>query len=153
MQESEKLDNPQATRDLGWLSGILDGEGSIILGVFKRKDNTKQYFTRVCFYNSDEDVINKLVNILERIKVPNHVESRLQYGNLGNRKGFTITVGKQEAIVKLLNLIKDDLTCKKTRAELLIRFCESRLKHQNKPITDDEVSLLDFWNTEIKTKS
>ena len=153
MQESEKLDNQQAIRDLGWLAGVLDGEGSVILGVFNRKDNTKQYFTRVCFYNSDEDVINKIVKILDGNQIPPYVESRLQYGNLGNRKGFTVTVGKQEAIVKLLNLIKDDLTCKRTRAELLIRFCESRVKHQNKPLNEDESDLLDYWNQEIKTKS
>jgi len=151
MQESEVLDDKQAIRDLGWLSGILDGEGSVILGVFNRKDNTKQYFTRVCFYNSDEDVVNKIVKSLDKLEIPSYVESRLQYGNLGNRQGFTVTVGKQEAIVKLLELIKDDLACKKTRAELVMRFCKSRMNHQNKPITEDESNLLDYWNREIKS--
>jgi hypothetical protein len=152
MQESNELDNSQAIRDLGWLAGVLDGEGSVILGVFTRKNNTKQYFTRVCFYNSDEDVVNKVVKILDKNDIPSYTESRLQYGNLGDRKGFTVTVGKQEAIVKLLGMIKNDLTCKKTRAELLTRFCESRLKHQNKTINEEESDMIDHWNNNIKIR-
>lgn len=153
MQESEKLANQQVTRDLCWLSGILDGEGSIILGTYTRKDKTKQYYTRICFYNSDEDVINKVTKVLDFLEIAHHVESRLQYGNLGNREGFTVTIGKLESIVKLLELIKEDLTCKKTRAELLIKFCKKRLEHKNKPLDEDESNLLCYWNENIKTKS
>lgn len=153
MQESRELENPQAIRDLGWLSGILDGEGSIILGTYNKKDKTHHYFVRVCFYNSDEDVINKIVKILDHHEISNHVESRLQYGNLGNRKGFTVTVGKIDSIIKLINLIKNDLTCKKTRAELVFKFCEKRLQHKNKPLDQNENDILAFWNDKVKAKS
>lgn len=153
MQQSDRLDNSQAIKDLGWLAGILDGEGSIILGTYQRKDGYKQSYHRVCFYNSDESVINKVSRILDANEIGNHVSSRLQYGNLGSRTGFTVQVSNLQSLKKLLELIKDDLTCKKDRAELMIRFCASRLQHKSRPLDDVELGLLDIWDMTLKTKS
>jgi hypothetical protein len=153
MQQSDRLDNSQAIRDLGWLAGILDGEGSIILGTFQRKEGFKQTYHRVCFYNSDEGVINKVSKILDANNVGNHISSRLQYGNLGSREGFTVQVSNLQSIKKLLELILSDLTCKKDRAELMMRFCDSRLKHKSKPLDDVELGLLNSWDMSLKTKS
>ena len=80
------------------------------------------------------------------------MSSRVQYGNLGDKEGFTVMVSNLDSLVMLLELIKDDLTCKKSRAELLLRFCLLRRKHKNKPLTDEESELMDFWSTEIKSK-
>ena len=153
MQESEKLDNQQAIRDLGWLAGILDGEGSIVLGTFKRKEGYLQTYHDVRFYNSDEEVINKVVKILDMNGIKSFTSSRLQYGNLGDRQGFTVAVSNNASVVKLLEAVKEDLTCKKARAELVLRFCKLRLEHKNRPNTDEENNILEYWKENIQTKS
>lgn len=145
------MDDQQANRDLGWLAGILDGEGSIILGLQKRKNNQNQYYHRICFYNSDDEIINKVVRILDSNEVKCYVSERQFYGNLSKKKGFTVLVSSYKDTLKLLDLIKEDLVCKKARAELLTRFCNVRLKHINKPPTDEEADIFASWN-KTKTK-
>jgi len=152
MQESEKLGNQQATKDLGWLAGILDGEGSIILGMQSRKDGERQVYHRICFYNTDDSIINKVVKILDDNEIKCYVSERDNYGGLGKRKGFTVTISSYESAVKLLELVKNDLTAKKDRAEILLRFCYLRMNHLNKAITNEEKEILNSWESST-TKS
>jgi hypothetical protein len=146
MQESKTLDNQQANRDLGWLSGILDGEGSIILGVQARKDETKSYYHSIRFYNSDDEVIQKVVRILEEHEIKLYVQERQFYGGLGSKKGFTVSISNYESAIKLLELVIPDLTCKKARAELLLRFCKLRKERFNKPPNEEEMTLFNSWS-------
>jgi hypothetical protein len=152
MQESKELGNQQANRDLGWLAGILDGEGSIILGTQIRKNGDKQYYHRICFYNSDDELVNKVVKILDANDIKSYVAEREFYNELSKKKGFTVSVSNYESAVKLLNLVKDDLVCKKARAELLLRFCVLRSNRINKSPNEEEKEIISQWDNELKTK-
>lgn len=150
MQESKELDNLQATRDLGWLAGILDGEGSIILGKCRRKEGYFQIYHRVCFYSTSDSIINKITKILDFNGVHYYVQPREAYGNLGTKESFTITISSSENIIKFLNLVLGHLTCKEDRAELMFKFCSLRKLHGNRILTENEKDMMDVWERDIK---
>ena len=67
-------DNPQETvseMEIGWLSGIIEGEGSICLTVFKRADRLQQIRVtpKIIITNTDVNIINKCEDILRRLHV------------------------------------------------------------------------------------
>lgn len=67
-------DNQQQTvsdLEVGWLAGIIEGEGTIGLQIHKRKGRNQQMRVtpRVIISNTDKEIIEKCVNILDGIGV------------------------------------------------------------------------------------
>lgn len=141
------MGNPQLTDiKIGWLSGIIDGEGSITMGSHVRHGDT-QYMPRVSITNSDPEIIWETIQILEALGCTYYVKPRVQMaGHLGKREMWDIAVFRFEALEKLLTAVIPWLHGKKAKGMLMLSFVCKRLPKINKwknckrGYTPDEVS-------------
>jgi len=62
--------------DLGWLGGIIDGEGCVTLGRQKRRHNRFQYEPKVDIANTDVRIINKAREIMAQLDAGSYTMTR-----------------------------------------------------------------------------
>jgi len=106
-------DNQQETAsayEIGWLSGILEGEGSICLQVNRRKDRTQvlRVTPKVIITNSDKSLIEKCVSILTKLGVGKYViHTKPNNGSFTNstRDMTYIHISGLKRVKKLLEIL------------------------------------------------
>jgi hypothetical protein len=121
------LDNQQATLDLGWLAGAIDGEGCV--GITRRNRVARLGFTlkpHLQIANTDKAFIDRCAGILTTLKIPFHISS---YDGKGRRKqAWQITVAGLKRVAKALPLLVPHLTgVKAEKAKLVLEWVDSRL--------------------------
>lgn len=120
-----EMGNQQVTDfELGWVAGILDGEGHISMKTTQfRKSN--HYSVEVGFTNTSVELLKKLESICSRLGV------NLHWMNKKIKKGllpcWTLRTTKISGCCRILTPILNLLTCKREKAELLLSFCKRRL--------------------------
>jgi hypothetical protein len=132
-------DNQQETVtafELGWLSGIIEGEGSVCLQIHKRKGRvqTLRVTPKIILTNSDKDLIEKCVEILSKIGVGKYVQhTRPNKGSFMNatKDMVYIHISGMKRIRKLLESLKM-FGEKQKRAEILKKFIDRRLSEGNR---------------------
>lgn len=73
------MDNQQERLhfDMGYLLGMIDGEGSCLLEEKYRKNNTFNLIPRIVITNSNPDIFGFLIRIMKNLELPFHIwESR-----------------------------------------------------------------------------
>ena len=144
-QKSNGLtDNQQERRtfQLGWLIGLVEGEGCITLSrgaVTKTKFGTKiQPYMSIT--NTNDQLMQRAVEVIKELDLPFH---------LAMRKGvIRIEIYGQGRVKKWLTLITPYLVGKKEQAKLVLKFIALREKviekHPfHKPYSLEEVALWD----------
>lgn len=115
----------------GWLAGLIDGEGSIMLFRKKRYDVKHKeivYITaQLSITNSHEKTLLKASALIEEItgKVPRWIDDI--HGNCTNRKCMRICVDIYGHINKLLVFLNGCLVTKAEQAELALAFCNKAM--------------------------
>lgn len=139
--------NQQATDvELAWLAGYLDGEGTF--QVVRRKDKREgQHQANIQVSNTDPVLVAKSFYLFEKMGVHPHV-SNFQPGNANHREHWIVTVGKLEDIKKACLLLLPFLVGKRARAELLLGYSESRLRHGSgrggtKPYSESDLTIVE----------
>lgn len=149
------MDNQQATlSDLGWLAGIIDGEG--YLGLRKqwvRRNSHPNIGPELHICNTDEAIVLKAARIMRELGVNAYVRGTKAKGV--KKDVFKVQVKHFAKTIRLLTPLLPYLTGnKQERATLIIRFCELRTQNQGvrnpnigdgrrgagriKPYTDEE---------------
>lgn len=67
--------------EIGWLAGVIECDGSIMLAAHCRKDTPDKMpkiGVEIKFYNTDSALITKVVDILERLGVGHYIVNRPQ---------------------------------------------------------------------------
>jgi len=119
-QESLRLE-----RKLGYLAGIIDGEGTITLRFHSRKDKTPIIQPAVTIVNTDIKIINACANTLKELGLPFWLT---EYEGKGNwKKRYLIEISGLKRVPKILSVITDYLVGKKELAEIVNEYCERRL--------------------------
>lgn len=149
------MGNPQPNLlEIGWLAGIIDGEGTITVCKTHRKNpNANLLFSpRVQVINTNADIIQKVCEILDVHNISFSIQE--VQGHLGSKQIWRVILTRMSEIAKLMNLIKSCLVGKRSQAELMSRFVDSRLRKYNgskmgagltnkdKMYTDDEIRYL-----------
>lgn len=117
-------DNQQVT--LGWLAGILDGEGSFIVRCTHVERKKRAILAQIKVSSTDATIAAGVVEALDMLDVSHYIS---EYAEKGNRKRvWDVIIGKQTHIKKLLDIITPYLTRLRGRGILMLRFCNSRLK-------------------------
>ncbi len=120
-----EMGNQQVTDiELGWLAGVLDGEGHISMrsSTFKGEIH---YAVGFGFTNTSEELLKKVELICKKLGANLHwqrkakIKNRLQGWDLATRK----IINCKRVLAPLLPL----LTSKKEKAEHALAFCERRL--------------------------
>ena len=130
------MDNQQATEaELGWLAGIIDGEGTITIQRRMRHKKYPEYEARICIVNTNTDIIYKCDELFHKMNItPYH-----QIPNDGAHNKlplYEIRITRLAYIKILLDSIVIYLVGKKSQAQLVLQYVNSRLKLDNKKDTD-----------------
>jgi len=120
-----EMDNQQVTDlELGWLAGIIDGEGSISMRVWPYK-NKIHFVVSIAVCNSSVELLNKVVDICSRLDVTWHWTKKPRPENF--LQCWDIETKKISHCHRILNHILPLLTSKYEKAKLLQAFCIRRL--------------------------
>lgn len=136
--KDDTIDNQQETltqAEIGWLAGIIDGEGTIALNV--RKKNWKGWKgvgvdLNLTIVNTDATIIEKAQEIIQKMGIEPYINERKPSSifNTYKGKGKTIlscTISAMSKIKKVLLCIIDHLVGdKKARANLILKFINKR---------------------------
>ena len=150
-----EMGNQQATLDeIAWLAGIIDGEGYIGIQL----ENIRKHFVvrratvGLQISNTDEEIIIKASNIMRKIGVNPYLKVDSSALKKTTKKPvYVISIHRMAVVSRALNPVLPYLTGnKKLRAELIMEFCESRLKnfikgsHTANFYTDRELQIIDI---------
>ena len=129
------MDNQQVTtHQLAWLAGIWDGEGSFCI-VY---DSNERYVPRITLSNTDVVMINEIIKIFDKSNIHGNLWQETTSRKQNHKKAYHITINKMNDVKVITELMLPYLISKKPRAELLIRFVNSRLKYKAKAKRDPE---------------
>lgn len=114
--------NPDPS-ELGWLAGILDGEGSIYARIRKRSTGELRPFIEVCAVaNTNWKVIERAKEILWKITGRAFRATPYQRGT--NKKIWLVFITKKRTIAAVLSALHPHMVGKKDQAEKAIKLCE-----------------------------
>lgn len=153
-EQIEGLDNQQVTLDeLGWLAGIIDGEGyiGIQLEKIRKHSMVRRATVGLQISNTDEMIAIKAVFIIRKLGVNPYLKiDSTALSKSSKRIVYIVVVHRMKQLLKILKPVYPYLTGnKKYRAQLIIEFCESRLNnfvwgsHTKNNYTDRELQLID----------
>lgn len=109
-----------------YIAGFLDGEGTITISKATNKTGV-HYLPVVQLANTNEKVMKWLCEKLKKLNISfSFLIDRPKKKNW--KECYIIIIREMESIRKFLYEIKDYLIVKRTQAELLLEFVESRLK-------------------------
>lgn len=133
MKKSLGLDNqPITLYELGWLAGIVDGEGYIGIQYYETRHGHMSASAEISITNTDEQIILKAQNIIQKIGVNPYINSSsYKLNNKPNHKiTWKVVIHRLNKVITVLESISPYLTgAKKERAELVLEFCKLRLSH------------------------
>lgn len=130
--------------DIGWIAGIIDGEGSITFQAPRRPQKQGQKIVYgIHIVNSCEEMIDKCVNIINAFEdgKGRPIEKKPKVYRVNafktNKGMFQITLRKISTIKGLLTAINPHLTEKRYKAERLLNFVSKRKLYDQ--MTDEAV--------------
>ncbi len=134
--------------ELGWLGGLWDGEGSITVFRRQEKGNWK-YCPVICVTNCDVNIIQKAVELLDRVGIRLHVFER-ESENVKHKNGINAGTRKLEHVKKFTQMMIPYLVGKKSQAILTLRFVERRLNNKRTHVDESEKLELNRLSDEIR---
>ncbi len=127
------MHNQQATDiEIGWLAGIVDGEGWLGMSLetehwYRVGYNTRQKSIKVeiKIVNCDPAIVERSASILRKLGINPY----LRHGNRSRMKRpvYEVAAKSMTAVQKVLLILRDHLTgTKQKRADLILRFIHLR---------------------------
>jgi hypothetical protein len=143
-------------REIGWLAGIIDGEGSITITKPKKPQGRHpQVMYGVHIVNNNKEMLEKCVKIVRFISQDDDVikVSPKHYKSTVFKKEphdcYQITIRRKETIRRLLREIIPLLTEKKIKSQKLLNFLENH-KDRARLTEQDVTNYLSFTPAETK---
>ena len=149
---------PLTQYQLGYLAGLLDGEGTLVINVSREKRavgkrprarNGISIGTSLKIVNTNLDLLNGLNNIVLG-KIYRSTRKKEDRGS----DVFVWAINDKKTIVDILQQLLPYLIVKKDRAEKMIEFCLSRInrKSYKAGYTKEELDLAMNWSN-VSTNS
>jgi hypothetical protein len=121
--------------ELGWLAGIIDGEGSIT--VVKRGPT---FVPCVKMSNTSKLLIDKYCSLLDKLDISYHCYGRQKEGN--RKYQWEVSVEGRPRVFKFVTLLQDILIAKKSQAEKTLEWIESRGLDLRGPYTEHQLQII-----------
>lgn len=130
--------------DLGWLCGLIDGEGCI--GLWSRGGaRASEVKAGVRVASTDKPTIEKLCEIYNKLEVTYHITYNKGKESKNTRGNWVVSIEGHKRVLKLLPLIKDRLICKTEQAKLVYEFSNRRdNKWHRSPYDEVELIMIDI---------
>lgn len=136
------MDNQQAMSqfELGWLSGIIDGEGCF--GLHHLRTKGYEYLRpSLSLANTDARIITRIVEDFEKLGIPYYI-CKQKARHAGQKNAQMIQVPGIKRVKRLLDALYPYLGVKKQQAAVLQEYVALRLsKPQSSPYGEDEEKL------------
>lgn len=116
-------------KDLYYLGGLFDGEGSIMLvrtGNISRINPTRPIVPQVRLTNTDPTLIQFVVDMCVKLGAKPWIETRSQKKNWNT--AYSILVSGIKKTNKVLSVLQHYLLAKKEQARLVLEFNDIRIK-------------------------
>ena len=155
------MDNQQGTLavtdiEIGWLSGVIDGEGTIAFSPYPLRNSGKilqqlRIKPQIIVTNTEKILIEKVADIFGRAHVGVHFQTRVQHGRgfVGTSKYRPLHVANVSGFLrarKALELISPHLVSKKAKAEMVLRYIVQRelkrSENHDAPIDAEDLRLI-----------
>jgi len=142
--------------DIGWIAGIIDGEGSITFQKpLKPQKQGQKIVYGIHIVNTCEAMIDKCVRIINAFEdgTGRPIEKKPKIYRIqafkSNKPSYQLTIRKYATIRNLLEAINPHLTEKKHKADRLLNFVRNRKLYDR--ITDEDVkTFLEFTPVETE---
>jgi hypothetical protein len=132
---------------LAYVAGLMDGEGSIVIGVSKpsatRSSTSPSHWLQVSITSTNRDTIDWLSTVFD-----GHISSHCTNTSAKGKKDCWSWRVMSNAGAAFLTLILPYLRSKKAPAELAIAFQESRKGYANH-LTPELIAQRDWYKAEI----
>ena len=124
--------------ELGWLAGIVDGEGTIAFSPYPLRYRGKvinelRIKPQVIVTNTDKILIERVAELFGRCNVGAHFQTRTQHGHSfpGNkptkyRPLHVVNISGFKRVKRALELIGPHLVSKKAKSDLVLRYIVQR---------------------------
>lgn len=133
------MDNQQVTDfDLGWLVGIIDGEGCFSLNESNSWGGRYTYILpAVYIVNTKDSIIDKAASILKRLNIPHYVQVMTRAKHQKPAKRLNINGFKR--VQKFLEVLASYFETRKDQVQCLVKFIALRLtKDEAAPLAVEE---------------
>ena len=121
--------------ELGWLAGIIDGEGSIT--VCKRGPT---YVPTIKMANTSKVLVDKYCELLDKLDISYQCYGRQKEGN--RKYQWDVCIDGRPRVYKALNAIQDLLIAKQKQATKVVEWIESRGLDLRGPYTEDQLNII-----------
>ena len=114
---------------IGYLAGIMDGEGSITFVYHKsRTSRSKSAVTYVCAVaNSNPLIIEAVTSLLDILSVRYKVFSpKREWNKKAKKRPYAVHIQGMDSVKAFLKVIRQDLRGKQVQAELVLEYLERR---------------------------
>ena len=115
---------PIAEHRLGWLAGVIDGEGSIVVYTSKSGRNSCTARYEVTVGNTDERLVRAVSVIFAEIGVAHTI--KLQHRRHPHRPCWYVTCSGGKGVEKVLSAMRSYLISKQARADLVLGMIQHR---------------------------
>ena len=137
--------------NIGYLLGIIDGEGTISLAKCKGyKKGTFKISPLISITNTDKRITDLCINALNLINIPHFITSSQK--TKSNKIIYKIIIGGLKRVDKFIKQINGYYFAKGDRLEIVRKFIDSRNKildehPAKKPYTLEEINLFNAIRT------
>jgi hypothetical protein len=155
VMDSIAMDNQQirlTEKDLAWLAGTWEADGSFSLNKSKLGEKYTQYQVNMQYVNTDLELAMEVMSILRKMQVGYYQLSRIQTG-FGTKLKHEIRIqGMKRGQTFLSQILPYLRGAKKRRAELILEFAKERLsKGKTVQYGEKEFAIFDRYLLEIST--
>lgn len=121
--------------ELGWLAGIIDGEGSIT--VCKRGPT---YVPTIKMANTSKVLVDKYCELLDKLDISYQCYGRHKQGN--RKYQWDVCIDGRPRVYKALSAIQDLLIAKQKQAAKAVEWIESRGLDLRGPYTEEQLDII-----------
>jgi hypothetical protein len=164
MEKQLTLDDPQERLNslnfkIGWLSAMIDGEGSISLTIQQIKGRDPYLVPNVCISGTDISSMERTMGYLRQMDIPYYIFTSTKKGtkmsinpkSQSTKDCSTIRIWGMKRANKFLELISPYLIEKKKQAECVYGYsCRRIIKHKNMMSEVGKVGKLQSYPLEIE---
>jgi len=135
-------------REIGWLCGMVDGEGSLMIVRNQAcRRTSERWLPRITIVGTHVPTLNYLSNLLDIMGLPYHISWRLhnisRATNKASLHSWDLRAQGLKRTLRWLNILAPYLVTKQRQAELLVDFCNLRLEQYSKDsYTPEQVKLI-----------